>query len=59
MSVESPTWMQEMLSPPRFARYLGEAGGDRAAALRLYCWNVEVSLERRSISCLLRLAALS
>lgn len=31
------------ISEPRFARYLSHCGGDEAAALRLYAWNIEVS----------------
>jgi hypothetical protein len=32
-------WVETWLSPPRFARYLQAAGGDRARALALYEWN--------------------
>lgn len=32
-----------VLSPPRFATYLAEKNGDKAAALALYQWNLELS----------------
>ncbi|WP_103351017.1 hypothetical protein [Amycolatopsis sp. CA-128772] len=42
MSTE-PSWVREALSSPRFAPYLAKAGGDLAAAIELYWWNVDVS----------------
>ncbi len=35
-------WVETWLSEPRFARYLIEAGGDRARALDLYEWNLRL-----------------
>ncbi|NPD14690.1 hypothetical protein HOY34_05660 [Xinfangfangia sp. D13-10-4-6] len=35
--------LEAVLSPPRFATYLREAGGDRQKAMALYCWNTDVS----------------
>lgn len=35
--------LESVLSPPRFATYLREAGGDRIGAMRLYCWNTDLS----------------
>jgi hypothetical protein len=43
MTVESPDWIREVLSTPRFAPYLAKTDGDVDAAIRLYWWNVEVS----------------
>ena len=42
MGIE-PDWIRDSLSLPRFARYLARAGGDRAAAIELYRWNVAIS----------------
>lgn len=36
-------WVERWLGPPRFARYLTAAGGDRQLALDLYEWNAAVS----------------
>jgi hypothetical protein len=41
--VTAPPWITEALSAPRFTPYLVAVGGDSAAAMRLYWWNVEVS----------------
>jgi hypothetical protein len=38
-----PAWIRDALSPERFAPYLAATGGDAAAAMALYRWNVEVS----------------
>lgn len=35
--------LEAVLSPPRFATYLREAGGDRHRALEIYCWNTDIS----------------
>ncbi|MDR1998612.1 MAG: hypothetical protein LBQ06_01535, partial [Frankiaceae bacterium] len=35
-------WVEDWLSAPRFARYLSEAGGDRARALAIYEWNLRL-----------------
>lgn len=35
--------LEGILSPPRFATYLREAGGDRIRAMQLYCWNTDLS----------------
>lgn len=35
--------LPEAISLPRFATYLRARNNDRVAALRLYCWNMEVS----------------
>jgi hypothetical protein len=36
-------WVDRWLSPARFARFIGAAGGDRARAVALYEWNAVVS----------------
>ncbi|MEU9024397.1 hypothetical protein [Actinomadura sp. NPDC048394] len=36
-------WTHAAFSPARLAPYLAAAQGDRSAAMRLYCWNIEVS----------------
>ncbi|ASO18613.1 hypothetical protein FHR81_003021 [Actinoalloteichus hoggarensis] len=43
MPADFPDWVRVVLSEARFAPYLAAAGGDEAAALRLYWWNVRVS----------------
>jgi hypothetical protein len=35
--------LEQSLSPERLSTYLGAAGADHAAALRLYIWNTEIS----------------
>lgn len=35
--------LEGILSPPRFATYLRETGGDRVRAMQLYCWNTDIS----------------
>lgn len=35
-------WVEDWLSPQRFARYLDETGGDRGRALDLYEWNLRL-----------------
>lgn len=35
--------LEAVISSPRFATYLREARSDRVKALKLYCWNAEVS----------------
>lgn len=37
------SWLEDWLSPPRFAVYLRAAGDDRWLALQLYEWNAAVS----------------
>lgn len=36
-------WVEDWLSPERFARYKQASGGDTSAALALYEWNAEMS----------------
>jgi hypothetical protein len=36
-------WTRVAFSPARLAPYLAVTRGDQAAAMRLYCWNVETS----------------
>lgn len=36
-------WTHAAFSPARMTPYLTAARGDRPAAMRLYCWNIEVS----------------
>ncbi|MFJ5777464.1 hypothetical protein [Streptomyces sp. NPDC093094] len=43
MADDLPEWLAKALSKPRMATYLAAAGGDAAAAVRLYWWNVSVS----------------
>ncbi|MDT3440057.1 MULTISPECIES: hypothetical protein [unclassified Pseudofrankia] len=43
MNTAPPLWIHDMLSAPRFARYLQTTNGDAEQAMRLYWWNVEVS----------------
>lgn len=43
MTAEPPPWIREVLSTARFEPYLAKTGGDVAAAIRLYWWNVKVS----------------
>ncbi|MFF0770170.1 hypothetical protein ACFYUK_14880 [Nonomuraea wenchangensis] len=38
-----PSWIERMVSAPRFAPYLGMFQGDGAAAWELYRWNIQVS----------------
>jgi hypothetical protein len=42
-NAERSSWIREVLSTPRFAPYLAKTGGDTAAAVQLYWWNVKVS----------------
>lgn len=35
--------LEAVISAPRFATYLRAMGGDRNAAMALYCWNAELS----------------
>lgn len=37
------TAFEALISAPRFGTYLREASGDRNLALRLYCWNADLS----------------
>lgn len=43
MNHQPPAWVHLALSPARFDPYRKACGGDTAAALRLYWWNIEVS----------------
>jgi hypothetical protein len=43
VSVEDFSWTPTAFSPARLAPYLATAQGDRAAAMRLYFWNVQAS----------------
>lgn len=43
MNGEALGWTQAAFSPARLAPYLAAALGDQAAAMRLYCWNVEAA----------------
>lgn len=40
---DNDDWIREVLSEARLASYLAECGGDAAAALRLYMWNIDIS----------------
>lgn len=35
--------LEAILSPPRFATYVRQAGGDRAKAADLYCWHTDLA----------------
>jgi hypothetical protein len=41
--VSAGAWVEQWLSPDRFARYLNVSGGDRDRALALYEWNAVVA----------------
>jgi hypothetical protein len=43
MTIDEPDWIRDTLSQPRFAPYLAARGGDMAAAIRLYWWNLDIS----------------
>jgi hypothetical protein len=40
---DNDDWIGKALSGARFASYLDECGGDAAAALRVYMWNIDLS----------------
>lgn len=41
--MSTPTWVDEWLTPGRFAKYLRAAGGDPQLGLALYEWNSEIA----------------
>ncbi|ARQ69314.1 hypothetical protein [Streptomyces marincola] len=43
MTDQVPVWMARAFSPARLGPYLRATGGEAAAAVRLYWWNVEAS----------------
>lgn len=41
---DNDDWIGKAISEARFASYLVDCGGDVAAALRLYMWNIDISV---------------